>query len=282
MWHSPPVSEHQTREPDTREDELDEAVDRIVELGKPRLHRSFGMQVLTGGVAGLELGFGVLALLVVEHRTGSMLLGALAFSIGLLALQLGHSELFTEGFLVPVTTVVAKGGSVGQLLRLWAGTYLGNLVGGWVSMGLIVLGFPSLHELLVQRGQELVGHQLGWESSALAVLAGAALTLMTRMHTGTDDEVARAFATVAIAFVVAGTGVLHCILDALLAFGAILTGQAGFGYATWLGFDWWVTLGNMAGGILLVTATRLVRSKARLADKAEQAQGGASDQERRA
>lgn len=62
MWHSPSVSEH-----DTREDELDEAVDRIVELGKPRLHRPFVMQVLTGAVAGGELGFGVLALLVVEH-----------------------------------------------------------------------------------------------------------------------------------------------------------------------------------------------------------------------
>jgi len=64
-------------EPDVNEDELDEAVDRIVALGKPRLHRSFPMQVLTGAVAGGEIGFGILALLVVEEATGSKPLGAL-------------------------------------------------------------------------------------------------------------------------------------------------------------------------------------------------------------
>lgn len=253
---------------DTSEDELDDAVDRIVDLGKPRLHRSFAQQVLTGGVAGLEIGFGVLALLVVVHATGSALLAGLAFSIGLLALQLGHSELFTEGFLVPVTTVAAKEGTLAQLLRLWAGTFLGNMIGGWAVMALISVGFPELHATLLEEGEKFTDVRLGWGPLALSVLAGAALTLMTRMHTGTDDETARSLATIATAFVVAGTGVLHCVLDSLLMFGAILTGEATFGYATWLGFVWWVVLGNLAGGIVLVTSTRLLRSKGRIQAKA--------------
>lgn len=256
---------------DTREDELDEAVDRIVELGKPRLHRPFSMQVLTGVVAGSELGFGVLALLVVEHQTGSKLLGGLAFAIGLLALQLGHSELFTEGFLVPVTTVAAKEGSLWQLVKLWVGTFLGNMIGGWVAMALIVVGFPRLHELLVESGSVYADARLGGQSLALAALAGAALTLMTRMHNGTDDDVAKVVATIAIAFVVAGTGVFHSVLDSLIMFGAIISGEAAFGYVQWLGFVWWCLLANMVGGLLLVTATRLVRSKQRLQEKAAQA-----------
>ncbi|MEO3935393.1 formate/nitrite transporter family protein [Dermatophilaceae bacterium Soc4.6] len=260
------MSEH-----DIREDELEDAVDRIVELGKPRLHRSFPQQLLTGAVAGGELGFGVLAMLVVEHETGNHLLGALAFSIGLLAMQLGHSELFTEGFLVPVTTVVAKEGTVSQLLRLWAGTFAGNLVGGWVAMLLIVTGLPELHDLLLERGEEYASTSIGWSPLALAVLAGAALTLMTRMHNGTEDEMAKVVATVAIAFVVAGTGVLHSVLDALLLFGAILTGAGRVTYGDWLGFEWWVALANMAGGILLVTATRLVRSRDKIVEKAQSA-----------
>ncbi len=260
------MSEH-----DTREDELEDAVDRIVELGKPRLHRSFAQQVLTGGVAGGELGFGILAMLVVEHETGNHLLGALAFSIGLLAMQLGHSELFTEGFLVPVTTVVAKEGTVTQLLKLWVGTFAGNLVGGWVAMLLIVTGLPELHDLLLQRGEEYAATSVGWGPLALAVLAGAALTLMTRMHNGTEDETARTVATIAIAFVVAGTGVLHSVLDALLLFGAILTGADKVGYGDWLRFEWWVVLANMAGGIFLVTATRLVRSHDKIAEKSKTA-----------
>ncbi len=255
---------------DLNEDELDDAVDRIVELGKPRLHRSLAMQMLTGAVGGGELGFGILALLVVEEATGSKLLGALAFSIGFLALQLGQSELFTEGFLVPVTTVVAKEGTVRQLLTLWAGTFVGNMVGGVVAMGLIVLGFPALRGLLVEAGGTYADARFGWGSLALAVLAGAALTLMTRMHNGTEDDVAKAIASVAIAFVVAGTGVLHSVLDSLLMFGGMLTGEAPFGVTAWLGFIWWCVLGNMAGGLLLVTATRLVRSKEKIREKAAQ------------
>lgn len=83
------------------------------------------------------MAFGVLALLAVERATGSALLGGVAFSIGFTALALGHSELFTEGFLVPVTVVAAGEARVRALLRLWVGTFVGYLAGGalstWVS-----------------------------------------------------------------------------------------------------------------------------------------------------
>ena len=84
-------------------------------------------------MAGLEIGFGVLVLLG-EDATGSVLLGALAFSIGFVALLLGHSELFTEGSLVPVTTVVAGAATWWQLGRLSLGTLVAPL-GGWVAPG---------------------------------------------------------------------------------------------------------------------------------------------------
>jgi formate-nitrite transporter family protein len=63
-------------------------------------------------MGGLDIGAGVLALLLVEHLTGSPLLGGLAFSIGFIALTLARSELFTENFLVPVAAVAARRGSL--------------------------------------------------------------------------------------------------------------------------------------------------------------------------
>jgi formate/nitrite transporter FocA (FNT family) len=63
--------------------------------------------LLTAAAAGTEVALGVLALLAVQQATGSPLLAGLAFSVGFIALLLGHSELFTEGFLVPVTVVAA-------------------------------------------------------------------------------------------------------------------------------------------------------------------------------
>jgi formate/nitrite transporter FocA (FNT family) len=114
------------------EDELATAFDRIVDEGSQRLHRSWREVLTTGLAGGLEVAMGVLALLAVYAETGSHLLAGIAFSIGFIALLLARSELFTEGFLVPVTAVVAGRAAPVQLGKLWGGTLVANLVGGWL------------------------------------------------------------------------------------------------------------------------------------------------------
>jgi hypothetical protein len=42
-------------------------------------------------------------------------------------------------------------------------------------------------------------------------------------------------------------------------FAGLLTGRADFGYAEWLGALGWSAMGNLVGGLLLVTAVRLLR-----------------------
>ena len=108
--------------------------------------------LVTGFVGGTEVAIGVLAFLVVLHDTGDHLLAGIAFSAGFIALLLGRSGLFTEGFLVPVVTVAAKRATVLQLAKLWFGTLVANLVGGWLIMWLVVLAFPALHGDLVKSG----------------------------------------------------------------------------------------------------------------------------------
>jgi len=56
------------------------------------------------------------------------------------------------------------------------------------------------------------------------------ITLMTRMQHGTDSVPAKIAAAVAGAFLLAGLQVFHSILDSLLIFGALATGDAPFGY----------------------------------------------------
>ena len=242
----------------------DEALDRIVLLGAPRLQRRWYDLLATAVVAGVEVGIGVVALVVVEHATGSILLASLAFSIGFVALLLGHSELFTEGFLVPVTTVVAGAASWVQLLRLWAGTLVGNLVGGWVLAWLLVTALPDVHGTVVRSGTTYAGSSLTARTFALAVLAGAAITLLTRMQNGTENDVAKIVACVGIALVIVGGGLFHSILDSILVFAALHAGAPGIGYWDWLCWFSWTVLGNMVGGLGLVTLLRLVRSQGRL------------------
>jgi formate-nitrite transporter family protein len=243
------------------EDEVVEAFDRVVGQGAQRLHRTWREVLTTGLAGGLEVSVGVLALVAVYAETGSHLLAGLAFSVGFVALLLARSELFTEGFLLPVTAVVAGRASWAQLGKLWAGTLVGNLLGGWLAMWVVVHAFPELGATIVASARHFVESPLDLRAVCLAFLGGVVITLMTRMQNGTEADGAKIVAAVAGAFVLAGLQLFHSVLDSLLAFGAIHTGTAPFGYGGWLAWFWYTTLLNMAGGLGVVTLLRLVRSK---------------------
>lgn len=246
------------------EDALEQAFNRMVDEGTQRLHRTWREVLVTGFFGGTEVAMGVLAYLSVLHATHDHLLAGLAFSIGFLALLLGRSELFTEGFLVPVTTVAAKRASVRQLLKLWSGTLTANLAGGWVLMWLIMTGFPKLHDQAMESAAHYALAPLSVETVTLSLLGGMAITLMTRMQHGTDSMFGKIAAAVAGAFLLAGLQMFHSILDSLLIFGALSTGEAPFGYLDWLSWFGYTIVGNVVGGLLLVTLLRLLRSKDRL------------------
>jgi formate/nitrite transporter FocA (FNT family) len=246
------------------EERVESAFDRLADEGEQRLDRSWAALLSTGVMGGVDVGFGVLALLVVLEETGSPLLAALAFGVGFLALLLADSELFTEGFLVPVTAVVAARSRPVQLVRLWLVTVLTNLAGGWLIAWFIAHAFPRLHEVAVRTAAPYATAPLSVRSVCLGILAGAAITLMTRMQHGTDSDPAKAVAAVAMAFVLAGTHVFHSILDSLLIFVALSGGSAPYGYGNWAVWFGYTVLANAVGGLGLVTVLRLIRSKERV------------------
>ena len=246
------------------EDELEDAFTRMLREGTQRLHRTWREVLVTGFFGGSEVAMGVLAYWSVLHATHDYLLAGVAFSIGFLALLLGRSELFTEGFLVPVTTVAAKRASLGQLLKLWSGTLAANLAGGWVLMWLIITGFPHLHAQAVETAAHYATAPMSLQTVTLAVLAGMAITLMTRMQHGTDSVPGKIAAAIAVAFLLAGLQMFHSILDSLLIFGALATGRAPLGYLDWLGWFAYTVVRNTVGGLGLVTLLRGLRSKDRV------------------
>lgn len=247
------------------EPKLDEAFDRIVDEGHRRLSRDWLEMLSTGTMAGIEVGLGILTMFVVLQRTGDdKLLGGLAFSVGFLALLLGHSELFTEGFLIPITTVAAKRASFTAMVRFWAVTLVTNLAGGWIIMWFAIHAFPDLRHTVIESASPFIDAGVSTRSLCLGLLAGAVITLMTRMQHGTESDPARIVAGVVGAFVLAGLPLFHSILDSLVIFAALHTGHAPFGYLDWLRFLGWAVLWNMVGGIGLVTFLRLVRSRKRV------------------
>lgn len=266
------MSDSRRREIGTREepieDELAESFDNTIEEGAERLHRTWRTTLITGFFGGLEVGLGVMAYLAVLNQTGDHLLAGLAFSVGLVALFLAHSELFTENFLMPVAAVVAREGNIGQLAKLWGGTLITNLLGGWVFMWLVVQAFPQWHTTLQEAALHFTSAPFGLQSIVLAILGGSTITLMTRMQQGTQSDPAKIVATVIGGFLLAGLQLFHSILDSLLIFGAIQSGGP-IDYLDWLGWFGYTLLFNMIGGLVLVTALRLLRTKELFTAKAQ-------------
>ncbi len=239
-------------------DNVKTAFEKSIDEGERRVGRTWPTLLATGTVGGIDVSIGVLALFLVLHATGNELLAALAFGIGFIALTLASSELFTENFLVPVTAVVAGKSNVRGLLRLWAGAAAGNMVGGWVFTGLVIVGFPELKGAALTVGGHYASMGIGAQSFAAGVVGGASITLMTWMERGTDSVPAKLTAAMSVGFLLAAAKMNHAIVMSLTMFAALHAG-APFGYADWLGAASWAALANMVGGMGLVTVLRLVQ-----------------------
>jgi formate/nitrite transporter FocA (FNT family) len=253
----PGVGSDPARDSGVAETAIEDAFKRSIDEGRRRLSRRIWPLLSTGLLGGIDVGTGVLALLFVEHETHSKILAGLAFTVGFIALSLAKSELFTEDFLVPVSTVIARQARFRTLPRLWIGTFAANLVGGWCFTYLILKGFPQLADTAIQAGGFYIGIGLGTRAFALVVLGGAIITLMTWMQHSTESDGLKLVPAVTGGFLLAGAQLNHAVVNSLLIFAALHTHHTSFGYVDWLQTAGWAALGNMTGGLLLVTLLRL-------------------------
>src|SRR4051795_1368034 len=215
------------------EPEVEDTFERTVLEGRRRMSRGWPALIATGLVGGIDVATGVMAMLVVEAKTGDKLLAGLAFSIGFIALTLARSELFTEDFLVPVGAVIARQSRVRSLMRLWWVTAAANLVGGWVFTYLVVTGFSEVKEPAIEAGKHYIDLGLGWRAFSLALLGGAVITLMTWMQHSTENMGVKIVPAITTGFLLAGLQLNHAIVNSLLIFSGLHTHQSPYGYLDW-------------------------------------------------
>jgi formate/nitrite transporter FocA (FNT family) len=145
-----------------------------------------------------------------------------------------------------------------MLLRLWVGTFATNLVGGWIFTWFIIEGFPQMKPTARSAGAFYVNLGFGLRAFALAVLGGAVITLMTWMQHGTKSTGTRLVPAVTAGFLLAGARLNHAIVNSLLMFAALHSG-APFGYLDWAKTAGFAALGNIVGGVGLVTVLRVLQ-----------------------
>ena len=244
---------------DSADAHLTQAYHRSVVAGEERLHRTWPNLFATGFVGGMDVGVGVLALVVVREATGNELLGALAFASGFVALVLARSELFTENFMVPVAVVVTERHQVGGLLRLWIGTLVTNWLGGAVLVSMVMWALPKLDETAVEVGSFYPALGIGARSFVSAMLGGVLITLLTWVERATPETMGKLVMAVVTAFLLAAPPLNHSVVGALEMMAGLFTGDAPYGWIDALGAAGWAVAGNLVGGIGLVTVLRLVQ-----------------------
>lgn len=241
------------------EDELVDEATATVVAGAKRLNRKWPELVATGFFGGVDVGLGILAMVLVKQTTGSDVLAGLAFGTGLLAMKLAHSELFTEEFLLPINAVIAGQANVLQIARLWVVTLVTNLVGGLAFAGLMVLALPDFHSTMIDTAEKYLDQPSLVVMIALSLLAGVTVTLSTRMSQGTSNGVVLAIVSMASGLLLIGLGMLHGALNAIVIFAAMLAG-ADISMMELLKWFAIVIPFNMLGGLLLITLPRGVRT----------------------
>jgi formate-nitrite transporter family protein len=245
---------------------------RTQEEGRKRLSRPRLELVATAFIAGADVVLGIIALGVasalVTPRYGpglGHLAGSLAFGICFVFIVVGRSELFTENFLVPIAGLEPRRrGSWFKLAELWAISPVLNIAGGVVLI-LIATTQGVLPDGTGQAIATAAQHQDANDALAAfmsAVIAGAVITLMTWLVEGGAETIG---SRIVLAWMIGSFLALAELNHVIVVTLEMIMGQrygAGVGWgdtATNFGIAF---VGNMVGGVLLVTASRFSQARA--------------------
>ena len=246
-----------------------EIYDRAVDEGERRLDQSLLELVSTSFIAGFTIVFGVVALGIVEAsvptRFGGLakVAGALAFGVGVVFLIVGRTELFNENFADPVAAAVDDDltGTLPALLRLWSLTLVFNLVGGLLfALVFSVQGAlpPGTTEALVHYAEE-TAHRGARTWFARGIAGGTLLGLLSFLLVAVNSVESRISLSYVVGFLLALGPFDHVVVTILhvvfgMLFGANIT-VATLGLMMVV-----VTVGNLVGGLGLVTFTHVTQA----------------------
>lgn len=244
---------------------------RAVQEGDRRLSASGLELVATGFNAGFTIVFGIAALGIVHALTEpafgpelAKVTGAAAFGIGLVALIVSRSELFTEDFFDPVATAIDRGaGLLPRLLRLWGIVLLLNLIGSAILIAILSIdgAMPvAAEESLRTVADEILAKSPG-AAFANALVGGALVTLLSFLLQAVDSVLSRIVLAFLIGFVLAVGPFAHVAVTAgHLLFSLFNGGHVGAAdLAAEVGI---ATAGNVVGGLAFVTLTHIAQARA--------------------
>jgi formate-nitrite transporter family protein len=235
----------------------DEIYEQVSRNARHELDRAALGLAVSGLAGGMTMGLTALSTSIVIAILGpspsARFIADLLYPIGFIAVILGRAQLFTENTLYPVALMLAERRHGWRTLRLWAIVFPCNVAGAFlfallaVKTGALRPEFvAAMTHLGVEAATVATGHVF-WSG----VIGGWIIALVAWLVSGSHSITGSVMLIGLLTFVVGLGGFAHCIATSGEILAAILDHQlAASRYFAWLAP---ATLGNICGGVLLVT-----------------------------
>ncbi len=235
----------------------DQIYEQVSRNARHELNRAPLGLAISGLAGGITMGLTALSTSIVVAELGSgpgaAFVAHLFYPIGFIAVILGRAQLFTENTLYPVALMLAERRHGWKTLRLWVIVLCSNVIGAFLFALLAVLTGalrPEFVSAMSKMGADAANvsfSHIFWS----AVIGGWIIALVAWLVSGSHSITGSVMLIWLLTFVVGLGGFAHCIATSGEILASILNHQlAASRYFSWLLA---ATLGNILGGVLLVT-----------------------------
>jgi formate/nitrite transporter FocA (FNT family) len=244
-----------------------EIFEQVARNARHELRRTNLTLALSGMVGGLTMGLTALGVSVVSAKLGSSPIAEtvafLLYPLGFIAVILGRGQLFTENTLYPIALILAERRHVLSTARLWAIVLPANIA-GTLLFALLAVRTNALDAAVVHALT-----QLGVEAAAPSmshifwsgVIGGWIIAMVAWLVSGSHSITGSVAVIWMFTFVVGLGHFAHCIATSGEIISAVLNHAL-----PWSAYLRWIvpaTLGNITGGVVLVTLFEYGQTKLR-------------------
>jgi formate-nitrite transporter family protein len=231
--------------------------EQVSRNARHELDRSVVGLFISGVAGGITMGLTALGTSIVVARLGqsatARFIAELLYPIGFIAVILGRAQLFTENTLYPVALMLAERRHGWKTLRLWSIVLPSNVLGAFLFALLAVKTGALRPEVVAAMthfgvaAADVTASHVFWSG----VIGGWIIALVAWLVSGSHSITGSVMLIWLLTFVVGLGEFAHCIATSGEILAAILDHQlAATRYFAWLAP---ATLGNICGGVLLVT-----------------------------
>ncbi|MBV9280285.1 MAG: formate/nitrite transporter family protein, partial [Chloroflexi bacterium] len=203
-----------------------EVFEPLVREGAGQLQRSSWDLALSGLIAGLDIGFGPLAMAIVAGRLHALFhlsvmqalfFGGFLYPLGFVFVIMGKSELFTENTLAPVAGLLTGSSTITLLARSWA-LILGLNTAGTIIFSLFVahvdLLFVPYKDVYRTMGMALVGQDF-LQATLAGVFGGWLVALIAWLVESTKGSIVHFVIIYVVAYLLVGLTLYHSVIGSI-------------------------------------------------------------------